>query len=64
MRLLTFMFNTLLGCILFTGIFTILVIALYILKIALEEIFDEKGIERFIKWVKNFGASVLKKKEG
>ena len=63
MNLISFLFNSLMGCLLFISMFVAIVIALYLLKILLTELFDGYGTEEFIKWLKNIGQNVVKKKE-
>lgn len=64
MKLINFIFNTLLGSILIVSLLVALAIALYLLKIILEELFDSDGMEQFSKWLKDIGTKTkfLKKK--
>lgn len=64
MKLLNFIFNTLLGSILIISLLVALVIAMYLLKLMLEELFDSDGIEEFKQWLNDCGTKVksLKKK--
>lgn len=63
MLILKTLFYTLLSSLLVIALLSSLAIALYLLKILLEELFDNDGVERLTKWIKNIGAIVLKKKD-
>ena len=64
MKLINFLFTTLLGSILIVSLLVALAIALYLLKIILEELYDNDGMEQFSKWLKDIGTKTksLKKK--
>lgn len=63
MKILNFLFTTLMSCLIIIAMLVAVVIALYLLKILLTELFDGYGTEEFITWLKNTGQNVVKKKE-
>ena len=64
MRLLNFLFTTLMSCLLIIAMLVAVVIALYLLKILLTELFDQKGVDDFVLWLRqNIGQIVATKKE-
>lgn len=63
MKIVTFLFNTLLSCILIVSLLIILVIAMYLLKVTLEELFGQNGIKELISKWKKCGLNVAKKKK-
>ena len=63
MKLLNFLFTTLMSCLIIITMLVAVVIAMYLLKIILTELFDGYGLEDFVKWMKNYGWNVLKKKD-
>ena len=64
MKVISFLLTTIISCLLIVAILMVLVFAIYMLKILLEELFDGKGVDDFILWLKkNFGKTVQKKNE-
>ena len=64
MVVLEFLFTTLLGVILITSLLVATTIALYMLKILLSELFDGKGVNDFVLWLKKkYGTIAAKKKK-
>ena len=62
MKVLEFLFTTLMGVILITALLVATTIALYMLKILLTELFDGKGVDDFIEWLKNYYGKIVQKK--
>ena len=63
MIILNFLFKTLMGCLIIIAMLLAVVIAMYMLKIMLTELFDGYGVEEFVLWLKNYGQNVAKKKK-
>lgn len=62
MVIVKFMFNTLMSCILIVSILIILVIAMYLLKVMLQELFDSNGVKELLTKWKSCGLNVPNKK--
>lgn len=63
MIILNFLFKTLMGCLIIIAMLLAVVIALYMLKIMLTELFDGKGVDEFVLWLKDTGTKLTSQKK-
>lgn len=62
MKVISFLVTTIASCLLILALLMVLVFTIYMLKILLTELFDGKGVDDFVCWVKKFFGKTVQKK--